>query len=197
MEDVAESIALMQLRSILNSALPKLARIATVDRASGVVIPVRAVTLRFVKTSLLRVYGTGCSKAAASAKRIACLNLAAYSQWGIARCHCLGKTCDSRKIPIFEAMFEKHGELGYLFNDDTELKAIVERIVQAAEKSRYSCQVQNLGVRESPGIRKPWQPHIKNCAGKTGSASWPLKGGTMGRPRRCDMGQRLLSHSPL
>jgi hypothetical protein len=50
----------------------------------------------------------------------------------------------ARKIPIFEAMFEKHGELGYLFNDDTELKGIVERIVQAADKSRYSCQVQNL-----------------------------------------------------
>jgi hypothetical protein len=83
----------------------------------------------------------------------------------------------ARKIPIFEAMFEKHGELGYLFNDDTELKAIVERIVQAAEKSRYSCQVQNLGVRESPGIRKPWQPHIKNCAGKTGSSKLALKRG--------------------
>jgi hypothetical protein len=108
----------------------------------------------------------------------------------------LGKTCDSRKIPIFEAMFEKHGELGYLFNDDTELKAIVERIVQAADKSRYSCQVQNL--RSARKSRNPaWQRHIKNCAGKTGSASWPLKGGTMGRPRRCDMGQRLLSHSPL
>jgi hypothetical protein len=50
----------------------------------------------------------------------------------------------ARKIPIFEAMFEKHGELGYLFNDDTELKGIVERIVQAPDKSRYSCQVQNL-----------------------------------------------------
>jgi hypothetical protein len=50
----------------------------------------------------------------------------------------------ARKIPIFEAMFEKHGELGYLFNDDTELKGIVERIVQAADKSRYSYQVQHL-----------------------------------------------------
>jgi hypothetical protein len=50
----------------------------------------------------------------------------------------------ARKIPIFEAMFEKHGDIGYLFGDDTELIDIVEQIVHAADKSRYDCQVLNL-----------------------------------------------------
>jgi len=31
----------------------------------------------------------------------------------------------ARKIPIFEAMLEKHGDIGYLFRDDTELKEII------------------------------------------------------------------------
>ena len=50
----------------------------------------------------------------------------------------------ARKIPIFEAIFEKHGDIGYLFSDDTELKCIVEQILQAADKSRYRRQVLNL-----------------------------------------------------
>ena len=56
----------------------------------------------------------------------------------------------ARKIPIFEAMFEKHGDIGYLFSDDTELRTIVEQILQAADKSRYRSQVMNLRtVRKS------------------------------------------------
>jgi len=42
------------------------------------------------------------------------------------------------------AMFERYGDIGHLFGDDTELKDIVERIVQAADKSRYHRQVLNL-----------------------------------------------------
>ena len=56
----------------------------------------------------------------------------------------------ARKIPIFEAMFEKHGDIGYLFSDDTELKDIVEQLLRAADKSRYRRQVLNLrNVRKS------------------------------------------------
>src|SRR6185503_19801203 len=56
----------------------------------------------------------------------------------------------ARKIPIFEAMFKKHGDLGYLFSDDAELKTIVEQILLAADKSRYRRQVLNLrSVRKS------------------------------------------------
>jgi hypothetical protein len=50
----------------------------------------------------------------------------------------------ARKIPIFEAMFERYGDIGYLFSDDSELKAIVEQILRTADKSRYRTQVLNL-----------------------------------------------------
>ena len=50
----------------------------------------------------------------------------------------------ARKIPIFEAIFEKHGDIGYLFSDDTELKNIVEQLLGAGDKSHYRRQVLNL-----------------------------------------------------
>ncbi len=50
----------------------------------------------------------------------------------------------ARKIPIFEAIFEKHGDIGYLFSDDTELKKIIDQLLGACDKSRYRRQVLNL-----------------------------------------------------
>jgi hypothetical protein len=50
----------------------------------------------------------------------------------------------ARKIPIFEAMFDRHGDIGYLFSSDSELKMLVEQILHAADKSRYQTQVLNL-----------------------------------------------------
>lgn len=50
----------------------------------------------------------------------------------------------ARKIPIFEAMFERHGAIGYLFSDDSELRDIVEQILPTADKLRYRTQVRNL-----------------------------------------------------
>ncbi len=41
-----------------------------------------------------------------------------------------GKPVICRKIPIFESMFKKHGDIGYLFSDDEELKGVVEQIVK-------------------------------------------------------------------
>jgi len=56
----------------------------------------------------------------------------------------------ARKIPIFEALFEKYGDIGHLFGEDTELRTIVEQIVQVADSSRYRSQVLNLrGMRKS------------------------------------------------
>jgi glycosyltransferase involved in cell wall biosynthesis len=55
-----------------------------------------------------------------------------------------GKPVIARKIPIFEAMFQRHGDIGYLFSDDSELKIIVEQILQTPDKSRYRNQVLNL-----------------------------------------------------
>jgi hypothetical protein len=59
----------------------------------------------------------------------------------------------ARKIPIFEAMFERHGDMGYLFGNDTELKNIVEQILIAKDKSRYNRQVLNL--RDARKSRAP------------------------------------------
>jgi hypothetical protein len=50
----------------------------------------------------------------------------------------------ARRIPIFEAMFDQYGDIGYLFSDDSELMAIVEQILTTADKSRYRTQVLNL-----------------------------------------------------
>jgi hypothetical protein len=50
----------------------------------------------------------------------------------------------ARKIPIFEAMFERYDDIGYLFSDDLELKRIVDHILETADKGRYRTQVRNL-----------------------------------------------------
>jgi hypothetical protein len=56
----------------------------------------------------------------------------------------------ARKIPIFEAMFDRYGDIGYLFSNGAELTDVVERILITADKSRYYGQVTNLqGARKS------------------------------------------------
>jgi hypothetical protein len=50
----------------------------------------------------------------------------------------------ARSTPIFKSMFEKHGDIGYLFRDDAELRLIVEYILQKGDQSRYQRQVLNL-----------------------------------------------------
>jgi hypothetical protein len=50
----------------------------------------------------------------------------------------------ARRIPIFEAMFKRYGDIGYLFSDDSELRDIVERILAAADTLRYQRQASNL-----------------------------------------------------
>jgi len=50
----------------------------------------------------------------------------------------------ARKLPIFEAMFEQYGDIGYLFTHDEELQYLMEQIVRYADKLRYHAQVVNL-----------------------------------------------------
>jgi glycosyltransferase involved in cell wall biosynthesis len=64
-----------------------------------------------------------------------------------------GKPVIARKIPIFESMFKKHGDIGYLFSDDDELKNILGRIVQEPDKCRYQCQIEHL--RSARKLRHP------------------------------------------
>lgn len=56
----------------------------------------------------------------------------------------------ARRMPTFEAMFQKHGDIGYLFGEDSELTGIVQQIVDTADVSRYYRQVSRLReVRKS------------------------------------------------
>lgn len=56
----------------------------------------------------------------------------------------------ARKIHMFEALFEKYGDIGYLFNDEADLINIIEQILQTTDVSRYRRQVLTLGdVRRS------------------------------------------------
>jgi glycosyltransferase involved in cell wall biosynthesis len=55
-----------------------------------------------------------------------------------------GKPVIARKIPIFESMFRKHGDIGYLFSNKEELKDVLERILQDADNSLYQQQVFNI-----------------------------------------------------
>lgn len=56
----------------------------------------------------------------------------------------------ARRLPTVKGMFEKYGDIGYLFEDDSELTDVVDRILQAADKSRYRRQALKLGdVRKS------------------------------------------------
>jgi hypothetical protein len=59
----------------------------------------------------------------------------------------------ARKIPIFQTMFERHGDIGYLFSDDADLRRIVEQIVIAPDETRYHRQV--LNIRSARKSRAP------------------------------------------
>ena len=56
----------------------------------------------------------------------------------------------ARKIHMFEALFEKYGDIGYLFRDEADLISIIEQILQTTDASRYRRQTITLGdVRKS------------------------------------------------
>ena len=64
-----------------------------------------------------------------------------------------GKPVIARRIPIFERLFEKHGDIGYLFREDFELKVIIEQMLETPDKSRYEDQV--INVRNARRCRTP------------------------------------------
>jgi len=74
----------------------------------------------------------------------------------------------ARKIPIFETMFERHGDIGYLFSDETQLKDIVEQILQTADKSRYRAQVVNLGTARKSRAPESLAASYRDICSKTG-----------------------------
>jgi len=82
----------------------------------------------------------------------------------------------ARKIPIFEAMFDRYGDIGYLFSKGAELTDIVERILITADKCRYYGQVLNLrNARKSRGPESLAAAYREICtkrvAGSTNSST--------------------------
>jgi hypothetical protein len=65
----------------------------------------------------------------------------------------------ARKIPIFEAMFEKYGDIGHLFENDTELTEVVGEIMRGPDRARYRIQVLNLR-----NARKARAPELLSAA---------------------------------
>lgn len=59
----------------------------------------------------------------------------------------------AKKIPTFDAMFARYGDIGYLFDDNTELISIVEQILQSTDVSRYHRQT--LTLRDVRKCRDP------------------------------------------
>ena len=59
----------------------------------------------------------------------------------------------ARNIPIFQNMFEKYGDIGFLFDNENSLCEIVERILRKPDNSLYLRQVQN--IRKARSERSP------------------------------------------
>ena len=59
----------------------------------------------------------------------------------------------ARSLPIFEDMLKKHGDIGYLFRNDMELREVVEHIIQKRDKLHYHRQVFN--IRKARASRTP------------------------------------------
>ena len=59
----------------------------------------------------------------------------------------------ARKILIFEKFFAKHGDIGYVFSTDRELREIIEHILEGGDKTHYDEQVHN--VQKARGSRAP------------------------------------------
>lgn len=50
----------------------------------------------------------------------------------------------ARRLPIFENIFERFGDIGYLFANQTEFQAIIEKIVVNPDPATYGRQMENL-----------------------------------------------------
>jgi hypothetical protein len=48
------------------------------------------------------------------------------------------------RIPLFENLFKRHGNIGHMFGSESELRKIVENLVERPNASLYRSQVLNL-----------------------------------------------------
>ena len=64
-----------------------------------------------------------------------------------------GKPLIAARIPIFESMFDRFGDIGYLFRDELELREIIEKIVTGVDRKHYLEQVHN--IQKAKATRTP------------------------------------------
>ncbi len=74
----------------------------------------------------------------------------------------------ARKIPLFEDMFLRYGDIGYLFSTDEELLSIVERIVQGTDVVRYRQQCLNFEKAQCSRAPQTLSLDFKNMCEKVG-----------------------------
>jgi glycosyltransferase involved in cell wall biosynthesis len=55
-----------------------------------------------------------------------------------------GKPVIARNIPILSNLFRKYGDIGYLFNDEIELREIIGNIIEKHDDLHYKSQVDNM-----------------------------------------------------
>lgn len=80
-----------------------------------------------------------------------------------------GKPIITRKIPIFEAMFDRYGDIGYLFTDDAELRKIIEEIIQLPDDSHYNQQVGNLRTAKASRVPEALASAYRDICAKNGT----------------------------
>jgi glycosyltransferase involved in cell wall biosynthesis len=86
-----------------------------------------------------------------------------------------GKPVIARNIPILSNLFRKYGDIGYLFNDEMELKETIESIIQKPDDSHYKSQVQNMKqVREDRSAIALAQIYREICAKTIPISSWEI-----------------------
>jgi len=76
-----------------------------------------------------------------------------------------GKPIIARNIPILANLFGKYGDIGYLFDDEVELRGIIDSIIEKQDDSHYKLQVDNLKqVREDRSASALAKTYRELCA---------------------------------
>ncbi len=100
----------------------------------------------------------------------------------------------ARSIPIFESLFEKHGDIGYLFHSDRELREIVSHLVQTVDDSHYQRQVCNIKKAQSARTPAALAASYREICRKQEAAAGP-HANSLRRVARIQLKERALGSS--
>jgi hypothetical protein len=77
----------------------------------------------------------------------------------------------ARRIPIFRDLFKKYGDIGYLFDNDSELADITENIIVEFNQIRYNSQKLNIlkarCARMPDALARTYREIIERARGRT------------------------------